>query len=207
MTTAQGSSDGWLLADRARSRALGELSRLWRRELVSRGVTVGRDVQILGRPIVSRAPASTIRLGDRVMLISDSRSTALGVAHPVVLRTLAPGAALVLGDDVGISGGSLCAAGRVEIGRGALIGADVMITDTNFHNLHHPDRRRAGIPRSGPDDPVVIDENVFIGAGCMVLAGVAIGANTVVGAHSVITESLPADCVAAGNPCRVLHPL
>ncbi|MCF7522730.1 hypothetical protein L3X07_03875 [Levilactobacillus brevis] len=39
----------------------------------------------------------------------------------------------------------------------------------------------------------------------MVLPGVTIGAGTVIGAGSVVTKSIPADCVAVGNPCRVIR--
>lgn len=55
--------------------------------------------------------------------------------------------------------------------------------------------------------PVEIGDNVWIGGGCILLAGVTIGENSVIGAGSVVTRSIPANCVAAGNPCRVLRSL
>ena len=53
--------------------------------------------------------------------------------------------------------------------------------------------------------PVRIGRNCWLGAGVIVVPGVAIGDNTVVGAGSVVTRDLPANAVAAGNPCRVLR--
>lgn len=53
--------------------------------------------------------------------------------------------------------------------------------------------------------PVHIGKNCWLGAGVIVLPGVSIGENTVVGAGSVVTKDLPANVVAAGNPCRVLR--
>lgn len=53
--------------------------------------------------------------------------------------------------------------------------------------------------------PVRIGRNCWLGAGVIVAPGVAIGDNTVVGAGSVVTKDLPANVVAAGNPCRVLR--
>ncbi|MCI1857572.1 MAG: sugar O-acetyltransferase [Sporolactobacillus sp.] len=53
--------------------------------------------------------------------------------------------------------------------------------------------------------PVVIGNNVWIGANASVLPGVTIGANVVIGAGSVVTKDIPANCVAVGNPCRVLR--
>ena len=53
--------------------------------------------------------------------------------------------------------------------------------------------------------PVRIGRNCWIGAGALLLPGVTVGDNTVVGAGSVVTRDLPANVVAAGNPCRVLR--
>ena len=53
--------------------------------------------------------------------------------------------------------------------------------------------------------PVHIGENVWLGAGVIVLPGVTIGENSVIGAGSVVTKDIPANVVAVGNPCRVLR--
>lgn len=54
-------------------------------------------------------------------------------------------------------------------------------------------------------DPVTIGDNCWIGAGSILCPGVTIGENCVIGAGSVVTQSIPANSVAAGNPCRVLR--
>ena len=53
--------------------------------------------------------------------------------------------------------------------------------------------------------PVHIGNNVWIGAGSVLLPGVSIGDNTVIGAGSIVTRDIPANVVAVGNPCRVLR--
>ena len=53
--------------------------------------------------------------------------------------------------------------------------------------------------------PVHIGKNVWVGAGAVILPGVTIGNNSVIGAGSVVTKDIPANCVAVGNPCRVLR--
>ena len=53
--------------------------------------------------------------------------------------------------------------------------------------------------------PVRIGENVWVGAGAVILPGVTIGDNSVIGAGSVVTRDIPANVVAVGNPCRVLR--
>ncbi|MCH4017747.1 MAG: hypothetical protein LKE74_04740 [Prevotella sp.] len=52
--------------------------------------------------------------------------------------------------------------------------------------------------------PIVIGNDVWLGANCLILKGVTIGARTIIGAGSVVTKDIPADCIAAGNPCEVI---
>ncbi|MDR3762482.1 MAG: acyltransferase [Acidobacteriota bacterium] len=163
-------------------------------------------MSVFGAPIIDRYPGSRIVLGKRVMLISDAFATALGVNHPVVLRTLAAGAEIRIGDRVGISGGSICAALRVEIGDESLLGANVTIADTDFHSLA-PGRRSGDGCGTAASAGVRIGRRVFLGTNSMVLKGVSIGDNSVIGAGSVVTRDIPANCIAAGNPCRKLRDL
>jgi len=51
--------------------------------------------------------------------------------------------------------------------------------------------------------PVTIEDNVWLGAGSIVLPGVTIGKNTVIGAGSIVTKDIPGNCVAVGSPCVV----
>lgn len=52
--------------------------------------------------------------------------------------------------------------------------------------------------------PITVEDEVWIGGGSIVLAGVTIGRGSVIGAGSVVTKSIPAHCVAVGNPCKVI---
>ena len=55
--------------------------------------------------------------------------------------------------------------------------------------------------------PVTIGDNVWIGGSVVILAGVTIGDNVTIGAGSVVTHDIPSNCVAVGNPCRVIKKL
>jgi len=88
-----------------------------------------------------------------------------------------------------------------------MLGANVTIADTDFHALEPRGRRFNKNPEAIGSAPVRIQDNVFVGTGAYILKGVTIGANSVVGAGSVVTSSIPADVIAAGNPARVIRRL
>ncbi|RYZ52293.1 MAG: acyltransferase [Sphingobacteriales bacterium] len=96
---------------------------------------------------------------------------------------------------------SIIAASEVVLGNGCLVGDQVSIYDCDFHEVDPVNRTRS----VGPVLPVVIGNNVWLGSRVMVLKGVSIGDNTVVGAMSLVTKSLPANCVAAGVPAKVVR--
>lgn len=79
--------------------------------------------------------------------------------------------------------------------------------DCGFYTAAHPlaaEERRQGLEYA---KPIIVGDDVWIGGGVRVLPGVHIGSNTVIGSGSVVTKDIPANCLAAGNPCRVLRPI
>lgn len=89
---------------------------------------------------------------------------------------------------------------EVVIGAHVYVGPNVVIA-TAGHPVD-PVVRTSGLEYA---KPIRIGDNVWIGANVSVLPGVEIGANTTIGAGSVVTRSIPANCVAVGNPCRVVR--
>lgn len=168
-----------------------------------RGVSRGGAVECFGLPILELSSGSKVILGAGVTLCSDSKHTALGVSHPVILRTLLPGATISVGDESGLSGATICAAKSVRIGKRCLIGADVIIADTDFHPVAAGGRRYKG-PSDAASLPVEIEDDVFVGARAIILKGVKVGAGSVVGAGAVVTSDVPSSAVVAGNPARCI---
>jgi acetyltransferase-like isoleucine patch superfamily enzyme len=177
------------------------------RQLTKMGVQIGDNVQIQGQPIVSMQPHSQILIGAHSVLCSDSRYTALGINHPVVLRTLRPGARIHIKEHAGISGATICAAMEINIGRHVLLGANVTIVDTDFHSLKANDRRYNRDPNDIAASPVDIADNVFVGSGAIILKGVSIGANSIIGAGAIVVHDIPANAIAAGNPAKIIGQL
>ena len=169
-----------------------------------KGLQIKQGVQFMGQPIVSLVPGGSIILGENASLCSVSEYTALGVNHPVVLRTLRSDAKIEIGEKTGISGASICAATRISIGKQCLIGANVVIADTDFHALKPENRRYNNRAEDIAAAPISIGDNVFLGTGAIVLKGAVIGDNAVIGAGSIVTRNIPANSVAAGNPARVI---
>ncbi len=175
---------------------------LWLAEARWRGLELGEQIILNGRPYLHRGADSRIVLGDRVCLNSYLRSNPIGCSRPVSLRTMRPGAEIILGPGVGLSSTSVCAAKRVEIGEGTFVGAEAMIFDNDFHapigewnwGDFAPDNPR----------PVIIGRGVFIGARAIILKGVTIGDRAVVGAGAVVTKDVPARSIAAGDPARIV---
>ncbi len=89
---------------------------------------------------------------------------------------------------------------HVYIGDSVMIGPNVTITAAG-HPID-PDLRRQVMQYNFP---VRIEENVWIGAGAILLPGVTVGKNSVIGAGSVVTRDIPPNVVALGTPCRVLR--
>ena len=88
--------------------------------------------------------------------------------------------------------------GKINIGKKVMFGPAVTIA-TVGHPIN-PKMREYMYT-----DPVTIGDNCWIGAGATICPGVSIGENSVIGAGSVVVHDIPANCVAAGNPCRVIR--
>lgn len=91
---------------------------------------------------------------------------------------------------------------RIEIGHKTLIGPGCSLICTN-HSVDAEERLQ-GVFRNRE---IVIGSKVWLGANVTVCPGVTIGDRAVIGAGSVVTKDIPAEVVAAGNPCRVLRPI
>ncbi|MBD2721736.1 sugar O-acetyltransferase [Hymenobacter armeniacus] len=90
----------------------------------------------------------------------------------------------------------------VTIGSRTLFGPGVQVY-TATHPLDYQERAR-GLEYA---KPIRIGADVWVGGGAIICPGVSIGDRTVIGAGSVVTKDIPADVLAAGNPCRVLRVL
>lgn len=174
--------------------------RINRMILKSHGVVFGKNIQIPGK-VSWLIRGARITIGDNFYLSSGN-----GV-NPIASNLQAdvyvePGATLTIGNNVGMSSTRLWIHESAKIGNNVKIGGCVLITDTGAHPMDYVVRRSSN--EGTKSAPVVIEDDVWVGAHCIILKGVTIGARSIIGAGSVVTNSIPVDCVAAGNPCRVI---
>jgi acetyltransferase-like isoleucine patch superfamily enzyme len=141
-----------------------------------------------------------IVLGERVRL---SGKSSFGFGRPIGVMP-----ELVIGDGTFVGHGCGFSVGRsVRIGKHCLLAGGVHVFDMDGHPLDAAERR-AGKPT--PADaiaPVVIGDDVWVGAGAYILKGVTVGDRAIVAAKAVVTKDVPSDCVVAGNPARVVKEL
>lgn len=92
---------------------------------------------------------------------------------------------------------TLLDAGQIEIGNDALVGPNVQMITVN-----HPTDPQSRLDKTSLIDDIVIGDNVWIGAGAILLAGVKVGNNAVIAAGSVVNRDVAANCLVAGNPAK-----
>lgn len=190
----------WRLANEARRYAALPFHRA---AFALHGVRWPPGLRAYGLPMIQRHRGSQILLGEGVSLRSWPQSNPLSPNHAVVLSTRSASAVLSIGAGSGLTGATIVAEERVEIGERVFVGANAVIVDTDFHPLD-PSARRA-TPSDGRHAPVLIADDVFIGMNALILKGVTVGAGAVVGAGSVVVRDVPPLAVVSGNPAVVIR--
>lgn len=89
---------------------------------------------------------------------------------------------------------------HIYVGDHVMFGPNVTLASAT-HPIHPPLRKK----QAQYNLPIRIGNNVWIGAGAVVMPGICIGDNSVIGAGSIVTRDIPANVVAVGNPCRVIR--
>ena len=155
------------------------------------GGSLPSDLSIASGVVLSATDGGWVRFGAGCSI---DRNATLIAKH----GTLSFGA----GAYIGIGAVIVCRS-AVKVGRNALFAEYVTIRDQDHTIVPTGDQGRVGFTTS----PIVIGDNVWLGAKVTVTQGVTIGNNVVVGANSVVTHDLPDNCMAVGAPARVVRQL
>jgi acetyltransferase-like isoleucine patch superfamily enzyme len=159
-------------------------------ESLGKGFTFMRPwhVEIFGAPI---------ELGDYVNVVAASDKTVR-----LAIWSEQPGRGRIrIGNYCLICPGvRIGSAHEICIGDNCMIASNVYLTDSDWHDIYN----RISI---GKTAPVNIGSNVWVGDSAIVCKGVTIGKNSIIGAGAVVVDSIPPNCVAAGNPARIVKQL
>ncbi|TNH79033.1 acyltransferase [Aeromonas sobria] len=160
------------------------------------------------------APAPRLYLYGGIPYISGPVAIAIGAdcrlsaAMTISGRTASRAPSLVIGNNVGIGWQTTLAVGsKIVLGDNVRIAGRAFLAGYPGHPLDAHARAR-GLPDADEQvGEIVLERDVWLGTGAMVMAGVTIGAGTVVAAGSIVTRSLPAGVLAGGVPARVIRQL
>jgi acetyltransferase-like isoleucine patch superfamily enzyme len=94
----------------------------------------------------------------------------------------------------------ISSATHIRMGDNCMLASGVYITDSDWHDIYN----RTAI---GKTAPIEIADNVWVGDSAIICKGVSIGENSIVGAGAVVVEPIPSNCIAAGNPARIVKRL
>lgn len=167
------------------------------------GCKPGKNMRTCGPCHFKARRAASIRIGNSAIFLAYWRSNRVGLSGPVLLTTMGDGV-IEIGDDFGASAVVISSRSKVTIGNHVMLGGNVRIFDHDFHSMDAVRRRSADDCEECETKPVVLGDDVFIGADAIVLKGVTLGDRVIVGAGSVVTKSFPSDVTIAGSPaCQI----
>jgi acetyltransferase-like isoleucine patch superfamily enzyme len=173
-------------------------------------ITYGRNLLFIGLPLIYKHKEASILLGDNVVLCSNTRFNLAGINHRVILAAVKENSKISIGNYTGISGAVIHARNSIQIGNYVSIGANAKIFD---HDFHSPDylvrrvdleKRTVDLQKGTITKPVIIEDDVWIGAHSIILKGVKIGRAAIIGAGSVVTRDIPPFTIWAGNPAKFI---
>jgi len=169
------------------------------------GVKYGEKLRVGGH--VGLVNDGECRIGNHFVCNSGTMTNAMGRNIRSFIK-VSHGAVLSIGDEVGMSSVTLWCSKSITIGNHVKIGALTIITDTDAHSLDYRLRRDSDTDaQNAKKQPVMIEDDAFVGASSIICKGVTIGARSIVGAGSVVTKSIPPDEVWAGNPAKFIKSL
>ena len=143
-----------------------------------------------------------LQIGDNVILNSWNKGYHINMFKPIKIIADRNGV-ITIGSNTRIHGTCIHAYSKISIGNNCLIAANTQIFDGSGHDicLENPENR---INTTGNFKEIIIGNNVWIGAGCVILPGSVIGDGSVISAESVVRGVIPSNVLAGGNPIKIL---
>jgi galactoside O-acetyltransferase len=180
-------------------------------------MTLGERTRLQGVDILrASGPEARIDVGNDVVMYRSCEVVALGKG------------AISIGDMSTLGSVKMFARSGISVGRYVLFSFGIFIQDYDPHPIDHEERRwdilqmrgldptqhlgsdgrhLRAVPSPSAARPIVIEDDVWIGANVTILKGVTIGRGSIIGANSVVTSDIPPFSIAVGQPARVVRSL
>ena len=162
-------------------------------------VETSHRIQIKKKPIIDVRKGAKLRIGANVTLNSNNQSYHVNMFAPVKIFAKLPGSFIQIGDNTRIHGSCIHAQKSVSIGKNCLIAANCQIMDGSGHELQTSKR----LDVSTRARAIVIEDNVWLGTGVIVLPGTLIKRGSVISAGSVVSGTIEENSLMVGNPARL----
>lgn len=169
----------------------------------SKGINLGKNFTAYGIPIIHLSRGSNVTIGNNCTIRSWAKNSDTGENRPTIIRTRKSGI-IFIGNNTGITSTLLFSESKIIIGNNVKIGGGTRIFDTNFHSTDPIIRASKEDIKNVKTSPITINDNVFIGTGCIIAKGVTIGHNSIIAAGSVVVKSVPDNQIWGGNPAKFI---
>lgn len=167
-----------------------------------KNAVIGKHFLVNGAMLIRLNKTSVVSIGSNVIINNRLIDNYVGLnkkSTVVVLKN----ASLTIGNNSGFSNISIFCKSGIHIGDYCNFGGNCFIWDTDFHQLNYLERRKSN-GLNIQTRPIKIGNDVFVGANTIILKGTEIGDRSIIGAGSVVSKSVPADEIWAGNPIRFI---
>jgi len=169
------------------------------------GVSYNKNFITKGVPLIGVNRIGSLIIGSHFRMNNGILHNQIGRNQRCIFK-VEKNAVLEIGNNVNMSSTAIVCCEKITIKDNVKIGGNVTIYDTDFHSLEVNERTKLQEDLSlRVNKPVVIEENVFIGAHCTILKGVTIGKNAVIGAGAIVTKDVPENEIWGGNPAKIIR--
>jgi acetyltransferase-like isoleucine patch superfamily enzyme len=166
-------------------------------------IKLGKKVVFKKKPYLDIHKKALLIIGDNVLINSQNKGYHVNMFNSCKLMADRPDAIIEIGANTRFHGSCIHAYKKISIGKNCLIAANCQIIDGNGHDISFPNISNR-INTIGSSKEVIIEDNVWLATGVIVLPGVTIGKGSIITANSVVHKDIPSMVIAGGNPINII---
>ena len=166
-------------------------------------VVIGENIVFKKMPYIQLDEKAKLIIGNNCVINSDNFDYHINMFQRCKFIADKPSSIILIGDNTRFHGSCIHAYKKISIGENCLIAANCQIIDGNGHDLSFENVSNR-INSKGDSKEVIIEDNVWLGTGVVVLPGVTIGQGSIISAYSIVHKNIPPMVIAGGNPIKII---